>query len=303
MQYLELLKQIEIAVAKKLGNEYVVSQVTACKTNDQISHGISILKKGEKISVIIYLEKYKQLKFSMDDIVEDIIYIYFEAIIKRPVEGCEELLDWNHVKGRIRARVVNTDQNKQYLEKGIPSLSKLDLSIIFYIVVGEDLNCATYTTNITNVHLEHWGKGVEEIYDLACKNSLKDLEIFAIGEHIKEFGCSEVDSIKITKQEMYVFTNRTKTNGAISVLLPDVLKKFALKMEDNLLVLPSSTHEMIVFCESRYADYQMLKRMVTEVNNDYVSEGEILSDKVYRYDKEKDILEIVAYREERGWLS
>jgi hypothetical protein len=61
-------------------------------------------------------------------------------------------------------------------------------------------------------------------------------------------------------------------------------------MEGDLFVLPSSVHEVIVTPAAGGFTGFELERMVTEINKECVPEYEVLSNRVYYYDREKDEL-------------
>ena len=56
-------------------------------------------------------------------------------------------------------------------------------------------------------------------------------------------------------------------------------------MQGDLLILPSSVHEVLVIPDAGWDDYEELNAMVRAVNRDMVSKEEQLSDHIYRYIK------------------
>ena len=52
-------------------------------------------------------------------------------------------------------------------------------------------------------------------------------------------------------------------------------------------MLPSSVHEVLIVPDNGEMDPKMLGDMVREVNKNEVERQEVLSDRVYSYDKEK----------------
>lgn len=91
------------------------------------------------------------------------------------------------------------------------------------------------------------------------------------------------------KEMMYVVSNKSKVNGAVNVL--NAYDKVSeLLGTDDLVVLPSSIHEVIVVPAST-GDYNQLRSMVGEVNGTEVAREEQLSDNIYRLTK--DGLELI----------
>lgn len=57
----------------------------------------------------------------------------------------------------------------------------------------------------------------------------------------------------------------------------------AEKLQGDLLILPSSIHEVLVIPDTGWQDYEALNAMVRAVNREVVSREEQLSDHIYRY--------------------
>ena len=91
---------------------------------------------------------------------------------------------------------------------------------------------------------------------------------------------------------LYVLTNTQRVNGASCLLYNDLIKEFAKKEESNVYILPSSIHEVILVLEKEMDDIDRFKGMVESANATVVGRLDILSDGVYYYDLEEDIVKI-----------
>ena len=80
---------------------------------------------------------------------------------------------------------------------------------------------------------------------------------------------------------LYVLSNHINTNGAITMLYEGILRDFAAVLEHDLIILPSSIHEV-------------LKEMVRHINRTEVEKEEVLSDNVYRYSRKTDKISIAG---------
>ena len=96
---------------------------------------------------------------------------------------------------------------------------------------------------------------------------------------------------------MYIMTNRQEVNGASVLLYDDVLQTFALKKKTDFYILPSSIHEVILVPSDRIDNPSDLFTMVEDANRTVVALGDILSDSVYYYNREKN--QIVPVTEEK----
>lgn len=92
---------------------------------------------------------------------------------------------------------------------------------------------------------------------------------------------------------MFVLSNKRKINGASIILYNEPLDELSDKLSDDLLIMPSSIHEVLAIPASSM-DAIDLKQMVREVNDTEVSEQEILGYSVYRYNRETGTIEVAA---------
>lgn len=67
-----------------------------------------------------------------------------------------------------------------------------------------------------------------------------------------------------------------------------------MSLHTDLLILPSSTHEVLLLPDDQARGYDFYKEMVREVNTTQVDPEEILSFNLYRYDRGKGEIEEIA---------
>ena len=94
---------------------------------------------------------------------------------------------------------------------------------------------------------------------------------------------------------MYVLTNDQKIFGAGVMLYKNVLKKVAERMKNNLAILPSSIHELIAVPVKGEAEAAAYESMVREINATQVACEDVLSDRVYYFERKSGRL-VVAER-------
>ena len=93
---------------------------------------------------------------------------------------------------------------------------------------------------------------------------------------------------------MYVLTNASRYYGASVLLLKKELSKISQSL-GNLIILPSSLHELIVLPENQYTgDCEACAEMVKNVNTSVVLPEDYLSDHVYTYNRDTQELKIAA---------
>ena len=149
-----------------------------------------------------------------------------------------------------------------------------------------------------NEHLELWGVTKEEVLKQAAENTPKLMqpqikkmedtirELFAIGEgeETKEF---EIFMNEMRENEMripmYVLTNQKNLYGAACMLYEGVLEMFSQELGEDVYILPSSVHEVILVPASIAFPVKELKEMVKEINETQIPKEEVLSETIYKY--------------------
>ena len=86
---------------------------------------------------------------------------------------------------------------------------------------------------------------------------------------------------------LYALTNMEKQYGASMITQPEVLNKPEQLFPEGFYVLPSSVHEVLIVPDNGEVEPRRLGEMVRAVNWAEVKREEVLSDRVYSYDKEK----------------
>lgn len=223
-------------------------------------------------------------------------------------ENCSESIqlinDIDFVKKHLVYRLVNTEYNKVRLSK-MPHITFGEISKIFTVILKQDdhgIASAIVTTDLA----DHLGMSVKEMDNLATVNTpllfpplIRGMsEIISV--MLQDQGRMSHDDMEIgidtkktpCKEEMYVLSNSHSINGAGCMLYPDVLRNFADKMNENLYILPSSTHEIIMVPDNGRLSREALDKMVRDVNGSQVPINEILSEHVYYYDRTTNSLDL-----------
>jgi hypothetical protein len=162
---------------------------------------------------------------------------------------------------------------------------------------GED----TYASvQITNEHMDMWGIDEGVLYEIAMDNTVKNLRpqcrtireaILGIVRKQEPDGCSEEFLMleqEVEEVPMYVLSNHNHYYGAAAIYYPGLLQQLGEKIGSDLLILPSSVHEVMILPVSGDENYQELNTMIAEINRTQIAPEEVLADHLYYYDKEKD---------------
>ena len=94
---------------------------------------------------------------------------------------------------------------------------------------------------------------------------------------------------------MYVLTNQEMRFGASAMLYSKKIGRLAERFGCDVLILPSSVHEVLLIPDDHIREYEFYRQMVEEVNRTHVEPEEVLSYGLYRYCRKKsEIEEIIS---------
>ena len=297
MVYKTFLENIQASVQKELGEGAQVNLQQVLKNNGILLDGLSISSASSGFSPTIYLNAYYEEAengLPLSVIAEQIVLMYEEQAFS-PHELLLELKNFDDIKDKIVFKLLGTQDNELLLS-GIPCYDFLDLSVVFYLILSEDVN-GQMTSLIHNEHLELWNITKKELLKLAEHNTplLLPPRILPIEDALTEIGGPEGGCIIFPDQppvSLYVLTSRNGINGAACLLYKNILKNFAESMKDDLIILPSSIHEVLLTpCKCAFP-CQELNEMVSLINHSDVPIEDRLSNHVYFYSRKQDCITI-----------
>ena len=293
MSYEEFKEQVVDMIRKAEGQGTEVNVISVTKNNGLVLDALTILRAGKNVSPTVYLEKYYRFFYmenvSLEEVVEKILQEHAAHDVSVPVNA-EQLLDFANVKNRIYPRLVNYARNRSLLDE-VPHRRFLDLAVIYYFEISEE-PLGNATMILRNRNIECWKVSEEELYSIAMENVRRDkpTEIIPMGDIMEEMvgqPLPEEQETALSSWQMNIATNKERFYGAICLLEPEVFQTIAEKTGENLFILPSSIHEIIVVVNCGSCSKADLERMVVDVNETQVLEQEVLSDHVYLYDRER----------------
>lgn len=263
------------------------------KNNGTVYDGLIIIDPILNISPTIYLNPYYHRFLdgvSIEDIYSDILSTYQENL---PTEDFDISLfkDFDKAKERILVKLVNQERNSELLEE-VPHIIFHDLAIIFVCAICDFLD-EYATILIHNQHLEMWGISLDELYEIGMENTPKLLPYsFDSMENVLKH-LSDGTLPFVTDIAMSVLTNQLKIHGATSIIYPGLLKRLANDLDDDIIIIPSSIHEVLIIpYQSTISKYSLLnfRDMIVQVNEEQLPDEEVLSDHAYLYLKDSEKL-------------
>jgi len=294
MEFKKFTENVLKEIREKAAGKFSAWTTEVVKNNGVRLTGITTVAKDSKSGPCVYLDgyyhEYKKGNREFGEILEDIygqIIMHQEYALQITVS---DFLQWETIREHIYPRLVNADMNRELLAE-IPHRLFLDLAVVYCVRV--DVSEDGFGSILIHYpHTEMWGQNEEILYQIAMENMCsKNETTFDSMENILKCFLKEnapyggKDILEDTG--MYVLTNRSRLFGASSILQPGILAEIAEGTKSNLIILPSSIHEVILIParEDEIPDRGSFCKMICDVNKECLSDVEVLSDHPYFYNR------------------
>lgn len=269
------------------------------KNNEVLLDGLTIMESDCNVAPTIYLNDFYSdycNGTSLEDIISHILQLYQNAKPDAPID-VSFFTHFDQVKDRIMFKLIHYEKNQSLLNE-IPHFPYLDLAIVFYCLVDSHVT-GSASILIRNEHLSLWDVSPEELYQYARHNTPKALPPLCepltsmLFEMLDKNSTADLSELCHPEAfpPLYVLTNEKKFLGACALLYPDSLKQVASHLQQDLYILPSSIHEILLLpADAQQMSPDELTEMVREVNRTQLQKEEILSDHIYYYSLDRDTL-------------
>ena len=293
MSFEELVRQMRLDLMMKWGEDYEFQAACVQKINGVEQPVLRIRRKGNSVGIQIGIgdvcdrirkggNRREAEKELMGRVEEGLKQIRSGETVLQMGQG---ILDYREARERLVYRLIQTRRNERLLRQ-IPHVPYLDLSIVFELYwkqEGQHCSCLVY-----NSHLEQWGVTPEEVERQARENTA--IRLPAVFDSLEQMLLPMMGGLRQEPSGLSVLSNREGFHGAAAILYPGELKRAADQLQNDLVVLPSSIHEVLLLPDALGQDYGMLTRLVQEINRNEVEQEEWLSDHPYRYLRKEDRL-------------
>lgn len=290
MNYEEFKEQLLFHVQNQFSEDTSVRIQEVQKNNGLILDALIINEPEVNISPTIYINPiFKDYEKEPTDkefeiIVRDIVKTYYNH--KNDLNLDIHIFDqFDEIKEHIVYRLINYEKNRELLSE-VPHIPYLDLAIVF-VCLFPSTDAGTGSVLIRNEHAAFWQVSTKELFRIAKKNTPKLLpyDLRNMGSWIKELFPSEMKDDTLQQLPLYVLTNDLKIHGACCILYKELLKQVAERFASDIVILPSSVHEVLLMPSYYSNTTDELNALVRQVNTDEVRDEEILSDHIYYYDR------------------
>ncbi len=215
------------------------------------------------------------------------------------------MVDFDSVKNQIVFRIINGRMNEKELQS-LAHIPVMNLAVIFVVQFGQSDEMGV-SIRISKKLLEHWEIDLQDLWKIAYENTCLKYQAKSDSlEHLlrRIVMCDISDPKKQKKvldmldstednesEELTVLSNNMSAYGASCMMYGDALKECAAWLQSDLVVLPSSIHEVLLVKYDGNSDVRWLSRMVFNINVSEVQKSDRLSDSVYIYRWKQDLLE------------
>ncbi len=288
MMNMEKAKRVAKIVSNKTGLEAVANKVTK---GDDVLIGIAVGEVGAKIKPNIYIDTMGNL--TDEEVADNVIKVLSELSEQPPVieDISTTYSNWDKVKDNIYICIRKATENEEDVKEPF-----LDMELyVRYMIDGFENSQASIV--VKKSHLEMWEVDEKTILAKAKENSAPTYTVNDVGNImplLQEHKYSDIESETfIEKSLMYVLSNSSKTHGAAVISYKPLINKIACINSENLYIIPSSVHEILVLPESLCGSRDYMKMTIREVNDSALTPSEILSYNLYYFDAKTKEIKIV----------
>lgn len=262
----------------------------ATKNNSVVRNMVCIRKEGTETSAAFCVDEMadKVLKGekTVADAAEEILSIFFEQYPPKDLT-LDNVMNKEFILGHVVYQLINKKANTELLMT-VPYKDVLDLAAVYKVVISNDdsgqrsfllkydmLRKLDISISVDELDAAAY-KNTENI-GFTCSSIFQTLDTLVGGSDMPDLGADDL--------ALYVLTRKDHMFGAAVLLYPEIIAKLADKLEDDLLIIPSSIHEVLAY-PGTHSDPITLHEMCSEINADMVKPEEILGDTIYRYCRE-----------------
>ena len=232
--------------------------------------GMTVVRSGQRAAAAVNLTAFYDM-YQEGRTAGDIIHEMADvAVMQAPQMEYSVFSDYEAAKDRLFIRVTNKETNADVLA-GMPHKEVEDLAITYHVLVNHDQNGIAIAP-VTDDLLRHYGVTAEQLHEDAIANSQRMLPAQLDSMQNMLFGMMTPEASDTLRDEPYpgstmlVLTNNVKLNGAAALFYPGVMDQAAERLGGDFIVLPSSTHEVIMIPADGMTDFRSLEQMVKDIN-------------------------------------
>lgn len=292
-----IVEEVENIFPPEIRNTLNIEVREVVKHNDTVLHGLTITRPEDIASPMMYLEdcipEFEKGK-SIQEIAVNVVAGYLDAVEKTP--DIEQIsTEFEDIRDKLVLELADANLNRERLKSGIYKSVGNGMVVIPYVTVKEGPD-GTCRFMITKDMAKSEGYDIAELFNAAMENTMKNHEprfesmIAKMVLPMLEMGELNPMSrnFSLPEDQMYVLSNESGHLGAVVMYYPDMQKRIGELVGTSYFVIPSSTHEVIIVPDKGEVGHRELVDMLKGANECVVEPGDRLSDRVLKYDVEKN---------------
>ncbi len=289
MNYEQFCTALSDSLAAKTAPKLTVTRKQIPKNNGIHLDALWLHQENMACSPVVYLQPLYQEYRSGRPLEELSLSILRSIRRDRPLSLTlpDLILDAALAREHITFRLISHALNEPLLDE-LPWFPFLDLAIVFYLQLPSDSG-QTSSVCISHSLTQLWEITPDELHRLAFQNTprLFPPVLDPLEQMIAKYTKSSLPALS-DRPLLHVLTNRSASFGAACLLYDGLIKKFAGHMQSDVLILPSSIHEVLLLPRTARLSVAELRQTVQWVNETIVDRQELLSDEVYLYEQKTD---------------
>ncbi len=293
----KIMDRLAEAVKEAVGIGCVVHFLKSEKNNGLIFQSVVIKEPGTNAAPLIYIdsimERIEVREISLKDAAKEIASTYknVKYSYNQKIHDVISNISREYVLENVVYQLVNAEKNMRFLAD-MPHKDFLDMVAVYRVVV-DSTESENVSFKVKKSLCDTLSITEEELDAAASQNTEKaGFCVKSIASIMTEITGIPMPEEYDTDIPMFVITNPKRFNGAAAMLYNSCFSDLAEKFGDDLYILPSSIHEVLVIpAGNREPDD--LRDMVCLINASEVAGDEVLSNNVYRYSSKDRILSIV----------
>lgn len=211
-----------------------------------------------------------------------------------------EAAEYDKVKEKLFIRLINAEKNSKELEHAVYKVVG-DIALVLYMVV-EEKNNRIASAKIRKEFINNWNLDKEQIFSEALLNTYyisppriyRWEELIYNPEYDGDNFMDLLGGFKLKRDAMGNCLSTTKrTNGAVAAFLPGVANRIGDLLEGSFYLVFTSIHEVMIHLDTK-ADPEDLKQILKRTIDEATPEEDILTYKIYHYDREAECFACVS---------
>lgn len=258
------------------------------RKNNGVRRDALIMKPaGNSYAPVVYLEPLFESYRSGSSIeaICDAVLGCLRNPLPLPPKVLARVHDLDAVRDRITFRLISREKNRERLED-VPWIPFQNMAIIFYLSLDSETTFSTAAMIHSHLTLL-WNCSADQLLKMAKVNTPRIYPAVTIRMEDMLFGPAANQVPDGLSPSLHILTNERGLFGAACMLYEDAVADFADRMESDVIILPSSIHEVLLLPDRKSFDYDSLCEIVKSVNSTAVSREDFLSDSLYLYSRSR----------------